>query len=87
MTRHGRSLRHHLHKPLVQRAVRPSALDANITKAAPPHADSFPTDLLEGGDDLRTIQELRGYRDVATTMIYTHVLNRSLAGVRSPRDV
>jgi len=85
----GRRFRHHLHESSVQRAVSRAVRCAGITKRASCHTfrHSFATHLLEDGYDIRTIQELLGHRDVKTTMIYTHVLNRRGRGVRSPLDV
>jgi integron integrase len=80
--------RHHVQEQSVQRAVKQAARDAGLTKAATPHTfrHSFATHLLEGGYDIRTVQELLGHADVSTTMIYTHVLNKGGKGVSSPLD-
>jgi len=84
----GERRRHHLHPSVVQRAVKEAVRAGGIAKHASCHSlrHSFATHLLESGYDLRTIQELLGHRDVSTTMIYTHVLNRGGRGVRSPLD-
>ncbi len=80
--------RYHLHDSVVQKAVRRAGQQAKITKPVSPHVfrHSFATHLLEAGYDIRTVQELLGHKDVKTTMIYTHVLNRGGLGVRSPLD-
>jgi integrase len=86
--RSGTKRRHHLDESLIQRAVKAAVREAGVNKAATPHTlrHSFATHLLEDGYDIRTVQELLGHRDVRTTMIYTHVLNRGGRGVLSPAD-
>jgi integron integrase len=80
--------RYHLHESVVQKAVKQAVRRAGLTKPASCHTfrHSFATHLLEDGYDIRTVQELLGHKDVSTTMIYTHVLNRGGRGVRSPVD-
>ena len=87
--RSGVTRRHHVDEKSLQRAVKRAAQQAGIAKPVTPHTfrHSFATHLLQSGYDIRTVQELLGHKDVQTTMIYTHVLNRGGKGVQSPLDM
>jgi integron integrase len=86
--RSGAIRRHHVHEAAVQRAVRQAARRAGIAKPVGPHTlrHCFATHLLERGYDIRTVQELMGHADVRTTQIYTHVMKKGAAAVKSPLD-
>jgi integron integrase len=87
--RSGKMRRHHISESGLQKAVRYAGRRAGILKPVSPHTfrHSFATHLLEAGYDIRTVQELLGHKDVSTTMIYTHVINKGGMGVRSPLDL
>jgi integron integrase len=80
--------RHHMDPSPIRKAMKRALRDAGIRKRATPHTfrHSFATHMLENGYDIRTVQELMGHRDVKTTEVYTHVLHRGAAAVRSPLD-
>ncbi|MFS8798999.1 integron integrase [Synechococcus sp. R60.3] len=86
--RTGITRRHHLHESGLQRAIKQAVQKTGIPKRVSCHTfrHSFATHLLQNGYDIRTVQELLGHKDVKTTMIYTHVLNKGGRGVRSPLD-
>ncbi len=87
--RSGKVRRHHISENLVQKAVKEASARAGITKKVSCHTfrHSFATHLLEAHYDIRTVQELLGHSNVATTMIYTHVLNRPGLSIKSPADI
>lgn len=86
--RDGVQRRHHIDEKVLQKAVRRAALESGFDRPVTPHTlrHCFATHLLEAGADIRTVQELLGHKDVATTQLYTHVLNRGAHGVLSPLD-
>jgi integron integrase len=86
--RFGQAQRYHIHESVLQKAIRAAAQTARIARPVGPHTlrHCFATDLLATEYDIRTVQELLGHKDVTTTMIYTHVLNRGGRGVVSPAD-
>jgi len=84
--RTGLKRRHHLHESTISRALTKATQKANLSKKVSAHTlrHSFATHLVEAGYDIRTIQELMGHKNIATTMVYLHVAQKNVLSVRSP---